>query len=127
MQNLHIPHEICTPVATFPSLAWRGVIVVRRRQSRRNAWTSLFAPQVEARKVPVSMARAAATRRGVEKQPQNAEVALDADRAVKDLIDNLIVPYMVEEFLRLYGPAAASKSADKKPDQPSNSELDSTP
>lgn len=63
----------------------------------------------------------------MEKQPQNAEAALDADRAVKDLIDNLIVPYLVEEFLRLYGPAATSKSTGKKPDQPSNSELNSTP
>ena len=35
------------------------------------------------------------------------------DLAVKKLIDALIVPYLVEEFLRLYGPAAAFTSSHK--------------
>ena len=35
------------------------------------------------------------------------------DPAFKKLIDDLIVPHLVEEFLRLYGPAAASKSSPK--------------
>jgi len=52
------------------------------------------------------------------------------DAATKDLIDNLIVPAMVEEFLRLYGPASASKLAkidhEKALSLP-DSELNSTP
>lgn len=31
------------------------------------------------------------------------------DAAVKDLIDNLIVPKLVEEFLRQYGPASIAE------------------
>lgn len=52
------------------------------------------------------------------------------DAATKDLIDNLIVPAMVEEFLRLYGPASASERAkidhEKALSLP-DSELNSTP
>jgi len=58
---------------------------------------------------------------------RNMPTQNDVDRALKDIIDELIVPYMVEEFLRLYGPATASNSTDKRSDQPSNSELNSTP
>lgn len=31
------------------------------------------------------------------------------DPALKDLIDNLLIPYLVEEFLRLHGPEASGK------------------
>ena len=48
------------------------------------------------------------------------------DLVAKSLIDGLIVPYLVEEFLRLYGPAAASPSHKTQHSQP-QSELDSTP
>ncbi len=57
-----------------------------------------------------------------------ASAAIDA--ATKDLIDNLIVPAMVEEFLRLYGPASPSERAkiehEKALSLP-DSELNSTP
>lgn len=52
------------------------------------------------------------------------------DAATKDLIDNLIVPAMVEEFLRLYGPASGSKRAridQEKALSLPDSELHSTP
>ncbi|HEY5381079.1 MAG TPA: hypothetical protein VIJ65_02420 [Acidobacteriaceae bacterium] len=52
------------------------------------------------------------------------------DAATKDLIDNLIVPAMVEEFLRLYGPASAServKIDHEKALLLPDSELNSTP
>jgi len=42
----------------------------------------------------------------------NADGGDAIDPGIKDLIDNLIVPYMVEEFLRLHGPAALTKSND---------------
>jgi hypothetical protein len=38
-----------------------------------------------------------------------AHAAEALDTAVKDLIDNLLIPYLVEEFLRLHGPAATGK------------------
>lgn len=53
---------------------------------------------------------------------------IDAD--VKDLIDNLIVPALVEEFLRLYGPASASEQAKINHEKALplfDSELNSTP
>lgn len=52
------------------------------------------------------------------------------DAAIKDLIDNLMVPAMVEEFLRLYGPAAVSEGLKIDPGKSlslPNPELDSTP
>lgn len=48
------------------------------------------------------------------------------DLVAKSLIDGLIVPYLVEEFLRLYGPVAASAGHKTRHSQP-KSELDSTP
>jgi hypothetical protein len=54
----------------------------------------------------------------------NAEVL---DLAAKSLIDGLIVPYLVEEFLRLYGPATGSKSSHKSQHSQPESELNSTP
>jgi len=42
-----------------------------------------------------------------------ADSALTLDLAAKSLIDGLIVPHLVEEFLRLYGPAAVARSNDK--------------
>jgi hypothetical protein len=56
-----------------------------------------------------------------------ADSALTLDLAAKSLIDGLIVPHLVEEFLRLYGPAAVSKSNGKISASHPNSELDSTP
>ncbi len=54
--------------------------------------------------------------------------ATDAlDIAVKNLIDDLIVPHMVEEFLRIYGPAAVAKMNDKNLESQPDSELNSTP
>lgn len=57
-------------------------------------------------------------------------VSAAIDAVTKDLIDNLIVPAMVEEFLRLYGPASASEQAkidhEKALSLP-DSELNSTP
>jgi hypothetical protein len=50
-----------------------------------------------------------------------------ADVAIKALIDELIVPHLVEEFLRLHGPAAAAKSKDKDLHVQLESELNSTP
>ena len=48
------------------------------------------------------------------------------DLAIRSLIDGLIVPHLVEEFLRLYGPAEAKTDAEKMKSQ-SYSELDSIP
>ena len=49
------------------------------------------------------------------------------DLAAKSLIDGLIVPYLVEEFLRLYGPAAAFTPSHKNQHSQPESELDSIP
>lgn len=49
------------------------------------------------------------------------------DLAIKSLIDDLIVPYLVEEFLRFYGPAAVAKLNDENPESQPDSELNSTP
>lgn len=57
---------------------------------------------------------------------------LDAaiDPAIKDLVDNLLIPYLVDEFLRLHRPIATGEqqinTATSSP-VPSYSELDSTP
>ncbi len=56
-----------------------------------------------------------------------ADDAEALDLAAKSLIDGLIVPYLVEEFLRLYGPAAAFKLSHKTQHSQPESELDSTP
>jgi hypothetical protein len=56
-----------------------------------------------------------------------ADVGTVTDNAVRNLIDDLIVPYLVEEFLRLYGPAAVAKMNDKNIKSQPDSELDSTP
>ena len=47
------------------------------------------------------------------------------DLAIRSLIDGLVVPYLVEEFLRLYGPGAAKTTEKKMKSQP-DSELNST-
>ena len=56
-----------------------------------------------------------------------ADAADALDIAVKSLIDELIVPYLVEEFLRFYGPAAVAKLNDENPESQPDSELNSTP
>ena len=78
------------------------------------------------------MARTAAEGRGRIKVSSLGEAAAaDAiDVAVKDLIDNLIVPNLVEEFLRLYGPASVAKLDEfrrRNPQSQLDSELNSTP
>jgi hypothetical protein len=52
------------------------------------------------------------------------------DPAIKDLVDNLLIPYLVEEFLRLHGPTAIrGQQAATITSSPVSlhSELDSTP
>ncbi len=59
-----------------------------------------------------------------------AHAAEPLDIAVRDLIDNLIVPHLVEEFLRVHVPASvvAQKQAGQRNTRTSSeSELDSTP
>jgi hypothetical protein len=74
------------------------------------------------------MARTADRRSRVEISSSGKADATDAlDIAVKNLIDDLIVPYLVEEFLRLYGPAAVAKMNDKNLESQPDSELSSTP
>jgi hypothetical protein len=49
--------------------------------------------------------------------------------AIKSLIDNLIVPMLVEEFLNLYGPASTAghqKFKDSEQQSQPDSELNST-
>lgn len=55
----------------------------------------------------------------------NADSPIDI--AVKNLIDDLIVPYLVEEFLRLYGPSAMANTNNKNLESQPDSELNSTP
>jgi hypothetical protein len=62
--------------------------------------------------------------------PGKTETREAIDAFMKNLIDDLIVPKLVEEFLQLYGPAAAAKqepfvqiNQHPHPD----SELNSTP
>ncbi len=74
------------------------------------------------------MARAAERTSRIVIPPAGKVDAADAlDIAVKNLIDDLIVPYLVEEFLRLYGPAAGAKMNDKDLKSQPDSELNSTP
>jgi len=49
------------------------------------------------------------------------------DLAIKSLIDGLVVPFLVEEFLRLHGPAAAAKTNEENMKPQPDSELNSTP
>ena len=49
------------------------------------------------------------------------------DLAIKALIDDLIVPYWVEEFLRLHGPGGAANAKDEGLPEEVVSELNSTP
>lgn len=74
------------------------------------------------------MARTVERRNRIEiSSPSKAGVAEAIDIAVKNLIDGLIVPYLVEEFLRLHGPAAAAKTNEKNLKSQPDSELNSTP
>jgi hypothetical protein len=59
--------------------------------------------------------------------PHNANGGGGIDLAVKGLIDDLIVPYLVEEFLRLHGPAAVAKLNARNLESQPDSELNSTP
>jgi hypothetical protein len=73
------------------------------------------------------MARTAERRSRIVVSPADKADATDAlDIAVKNLIDDLIVPYLVEEFLRLYGPATVAKMNDKNLKSQPDSELNST-
>lgn len=80
---------------------------------------------------PGLMAVRAIKKREVEVFARCKEHAAEPlDAAAKDLIDNLIVPHLVEEFLRLYGPTSvvAQKQAEQRnTGTSSESELDSTP
>jgi hypothetical protein len=76
----------------------------------------------------VAMAQVAEKTRWIELRSQGkANGAETLDLAIKSLIDDLIVPYLVEEFLRLYGPATVAKLNDKSPESQPDSELNSTP
>jgi hypothetical protein len=48
------------------------------------------------------------------------------DLAIKSLLDGLVVPHLVEEFLRLYGPAAVAKTDEENMKSQPDSELNST-
>jgi len=77
------------------------------------------------------MAQTAERRSRIEvSSPGKADATEFIDAAVKDLIDNLIVPKLVEEFLRLYGPASVVRSEqfdDINLQSQPGSELNSTP
>jgi hypothetical protein len=74
------------------------------------------------------MARAAQKKSRIEiSSIGKADGADGIDSALKDLIDDLIVPRLVEEFLRLYGPASTVKSDVRRTNSQPDSELNSTP
>jgi hypothetical protein len=74
------------------------------------------------------MARTAERKSRIEvSSPGKAGAAEAIDIAVKNLIDGLIVPYLVEEFIRLYGPAAVAKMNENNLKSQPDSELNSTP
>jgi hypothetical protein len=74
------------------------------------------------------MAKTAGKRSRIEASlPGRAEGVEDLNFAIKSLIDDLIVPYLVDEFLRLYGPAAVARMNDKNLESQPDSELNSTP
>ncbi|MBT9331974.1 hypothetical protein [Paracidobacterium acidisoli] len=55
------------------------------------------------------------------------ESASPIDALVKDLIDELIVPMLIEEFLRQYGPASKAKKDSSTGEFQPDTELNSTP
>lgn len=60
----------------------------------------------------------------------NGAATESIDTAVKDIIDNLIVPKLIEEFLGLYvsAPRTGQESfTNRKPKSQPDSELNSTP
>lgn len=62
--------------------------------------------------------------------PRKTDASEVLDASVKDLIDNLIVPRLVEEFIRQYGPVSMVKQerfSQINPHSRLDSELDSTP
>jgi hypothetical protein len=74
------------------------------------------------------MAKASVRRSMIETSPSGTgEVDEDINLAINSLIDDLIVPYLVEEFLRLYGPAAVSKTNGENMKSQLDSELPSMP
>lgn len=74
------------------------------------------------------MARASVRRSMIETSPPGTgEIDEDLNLAIKSLIDDLIVPYLVGEFLRLYGPVAVSKTNEQNMKSQPDSELHSTP
>lgn len=71
------------------------------------------------------MARTAErTSRAEGLSPGNAEGSKVIDAALKDLIDNLIVPKLVEDFLRQHGPASVAEGNQLSPES-SHPQLDS--
>ena len=78
--------------------------------------------------VRLTMAKTVGKRSRIEASPPGrAEDVEDLNFAIKSLIDDLIVPYLVDEFLRLYGPAAVARMNDKNLESQPDSELNSTP
>ena len=74
------------------------------------------------------MARATEKNGRIETFPLgDANEKESVDLVIKSLIDELIVPYLVEEFLRLHGPAAVAKLNGRNPESMPDSELNSTP
>ena len=74
----------------------------------------------------LTMAQAAKKIVEIEISPHGKTDGAEAlDLPIKSLIDGLVVPYLVEEFLRLYGPAAAKTNEESMKSQP-DSELNST-
>lgn len=73
------------------------------------------------------MAQAAKKIVEIEISPHGKTDSIETlDLAIRSLIDGLVVPCLVEEFLRLYGPAAAKTNEEKMKSQP-DSELNSIP
>lgn len=61
---------------------------------------------------------------------RNGAATESIDTAVKDIIDNLIVPKLIEEFLGLYVSAQRTEQesfTNRKPQSQPDSELNSTP
>jgi|HubBroStandDraft_5_1064220.scaffolds.fasta_scaffold1106756_1 hypothetical protein len=74
--------------------------------------------------------------RGAKRKEQNVASAASEvapkflDACLKDLIDNLIVPHLVEEFLRVHKPSAVDIQTQAEPRNSlslPDSELNSTP
>lgn len=78
--------------------------------------------------VRLTMAKTAERRSRIEiLAPGKGDNAEALNLATRSLIDDLIVPYLVEEFLRIYGPVAVAKMNDKNLESQPDSELNSTP